>query len=62
MDRKPLSQSMADAADLIDCVAQCEAYRHATQMIGPALERIDGRMPTGAMDSFTATSQRLTEG
>jgi hypothetical protein len=50
MDRKPLSQSMADAADLIDCVAQREAYRRATELIGPALERIDGRILTGALD------------
>lgn len=50
---KPLSQSIADAADLIDCVAQREAYRRATELIGPGLGRITGRMPTGAMDGWT---------
>lgn len=54
MDRKPLSQSMADAADLIDCVAQREAYRRATELIGPALARIDGRMSAGALDGVAA--------
>nr|WP_295828282.1 hypothetical protein [uncultured Azospirillum sp.] len=54
MDRKSLSQSMADAADLIDCVAQREAYRRATELIGPALERIDGRMPAGGLDGIAA--------
>ena len=53
MDRKPLSQSMADAADLIDCVAQREAYRRATELVGPALERVGDRMPAGAMDGWT---------
>ena len=48
-----LSQSIADAADLIDCVAQREAYRRATELIGPGLERIAGRMPAGAMDGWT---------
>ncbi|MCM8736605.1 hypothetical protein M5E06_20980 [Azospirillum sp. A1-3] len=50
---KPLSQAIAEAADLIDCVAQREAYRRATEMIGPGLERITGRMPVGAMDGWT---------
>lgn len=50
----PLSQSIADAADLIDCVAQREAYRRATELIGPGLERIAGRMPAGVMDGWTA--------
>ncbi|MCM8734598.1 hypothetical protein M5E06_10370 [Azospirillum sp. A1-3] len=53
-DRKPLSQAIADAADLIDCVAQREAYRQATELIGPALRGVDGRMPAGAMDGWTA--------
>ncbi|WP_376959670.1 hypothetical protein ABNQ39_07105 [Azospirillum sp. A26] len=55
MDRKPLPQSMADVADLIDCVAQREAYRRATELIGPALARVDGRVQAGAMDGV-ATS------
>jgi hypothetical protein len=53
MDLKPLSQSIADATDLIDCVAQREAYRRATELIGPALERVGDRMPAGAMDGWT---------
>lgn len=53
-ERKSLSQAIAETADLIDCVAQREAYRHATELIGPGLERITGRMPAGAMDGWTA--------
>lgn len=54
MDRKPLSQAIADVADVIDCVAQREAYRRATEMVGPGLERITGRMPAGALDGWTS--------
>ncbi|MDR6770367.1 hypothetical protein [Azospirillum sp. BE72] len=48
-----LSQSIANAADLIDCVAQREAYRRATELIGPSLERVADRMPAGTMDGWT---------
>lgn len=53
-DRKTPSQAIAETADLIDCVAQREAYRRATEMVGPALRGVDGRMPAGAMDGWTA--------
>ncbi|PWC75466.1 hypothetical protein [Azospirillum sp. TSH64] len=57
-----LSQSVTNAADLIDCVAQREAYRRATELIGPALARIGGNMAIGTMDGFTAGSPRSLEG
>lgn len=57
-----LSQSVTNAADLIDCVAQREAYRRATELIGPALRRIGGNMAVGMMDGFTAASRQSLEG
>ncbi|MBY6263480.1 hypothetical protein EI613_16395 [Azospirillum sp. 412522] len=57
-----LSQSIANAADLIDCVSQREAYRRATELIGPALGRIGGNMAVGVMDGFTAMSKQTAEG
>lgn len=57
-----LSRSVTSAADLIDCVAQREAYRRATEFIGPVLGRIGGNMAVGTMDGFTAASQQPLEG
>jgi hypothetical protein len=57
-----LSQSFVNAADLIDCAAQREAYRRATELIGPSLRRIGGNMTVGMMDGFTAVSQQPFEG
>jgi len=57
-----LSQSITNAADLIDCVAQREAYRRATELIGPALGRVGGNIAVGVMDGFTALSQQSSEG
>lgn len=56
-----LFHSVANAADMIDCVAQREAYRRATELIGPALGRIGGNMAVGVMDGFTAISQQPSE-
>jgi len=57
-----LSRSVTDAADLIDCMAQRDAYRRATELIGPALGRIGGSMAVGMMDGFTAASRQSLEG
>ncbi|GLR82752.1 hypothetical protein HUE56_15320 [Azospirillum oryzae] len=57
-----LSRSIVNAADLIDCVAQREAYRRATELIGPSLGRIGGNMAVGMMDGFTALPQPSLEG
>lgn len=56
------SWTIPTATDLIDCVAQREAYRRATELIGPALGRIGGNMAVGLMDGFTALSQQPLEG
>lgn len=56
-----LSQNVSSAADLIDCVAQREAYRRATELIGPALGRIGGNMAVGMIDGFTTASQLSPE-
>lgn len=57
-----LSRSIVNAADMIDCVAQREAYRRATELIGPALGCVGGNMAVGVMDGFTALSQQSPEG
>ncbi|MBP2302873.1 hypothetical protein [Azospirillum picis] len=56
-----ISQGIADVADLIDCAAQREAYRRATELLRPALGRIGHTMAVGEMDGWTAASPRLAE-
>ncbi|MBP2302537.1 hypothetical protein [Azospirillum picis] len=52
IDHESYPQASPAVADLIDCPAQREAYRRATELIGPALALVGGRMSAGAVDGI----------
>ncbi|WP_376957705.1 terminase gpA endonuclease subunit [Azospirillum sp. A26] len=55
MDRKPLSQSIADLADAVERQAVAEGYADASRFVRPLMQDLpDGRIAVGAMDGFTA--------
>lgn len=55
MDRKPLSQSIADVADTVERKAIAMGYADASRFVRPLMRDVpDGRIAVGAMDGFTA--------
>ncbi|MBY6265559.1 hypothetical protein EI613_27095 [Azospirillum sp. 412522] len=63
MDRKPLSQSIGDLADVFERQAVAEGYADASRFIRPLMRNLpDGRIAVGAMDGWTALVPALVEG
>ncbi|KAA0592958.1 hypothetical protein J2848_005685 [Azospirillum lipoferum] len=62
MDRKPLSQSIADAADIFEQQAIAEGYADASRFVRPLMRDIpDGLIAVGVMDGWTAVVPALVE-
>lgn len=55
MDAKPLSQSIADVAGVVEAAAIAEGYADASNLLLPLMRDIpDGHIAVGVMDGFVS--------
>jgi len=63
MERKPLSQAIAETADVFERQAVAEGYADASRFVRPLMQGLpDGRIAVGAMDGWTALVPASVEG